>query len=168
LLEKVAGQQLARLTCFDAQSSAVDRGAIETAPHLCFIDGEHTAGAALADFELCHGVAHEQGLICFHDAWIVAPAIRRVKRRLRKRGALFVGTPLLGSLYVIALGGSTLLEAAPLAEMRRGELMFHLRAGLRRRHHRWVMQPLRRRNLMRPGALRRYWPPRGRRETPSS
>jgi Methyltransferase domain len=149
LLETLAGgERLARLSCFESEASRVDRRSIDPAPHLCFIDGEHTRKAALEDFEFCRGVAREDALICFHDAWIVSPAVREAKRRLRRSGIPFEGAPLQGSHYVLALGERPLLELQPLADQRRGELMFHLRAALRRRHHRWVMQPLRRRKVM--------------------
>jgi hypothetical protein len=49
---------------------------------LAFIDGEHTYNATLSDFDFCLRVINDDGIILFHDFYIIYPAIRKILKSL--------------------------------------------------------------------------------------
>ena len=69
-----------RLTCIDADASRVAPRVIDSQPHLCFIDGEHTDAAVVSDFAFCRRVLAKDGAIVFHGA-VVSRAGRDHFRR---------------------------------------------------------------------------------------
>ena len=105
LLEGVAPGQAARLQCCEATSSQVDPAALQPAPHLCFVDGEHTDRAAWADFQFCRrALRPEGGLIVFHDAAVIYEALARVVESLRAEGVAFRAYNLPDVLLCLELG----------------------------------------------------------------
>jgi hypothetical protein len=71
----VPGAHLAKLTSIDASTDALDPEALRA--DLCFIDAEHTNGAALRDARFCRQVIRDRGVIVFHDRTLVSEGIRR-------------------------------------------------------------------------------------------
>jgi hypothetical protein len=105
LLEALVPGRGADLVCFEATSTQLDPQAIDVAPQLCFIDGEHTDEAAWADFQLCRRVlAPSGGLIVFHDAAVVYEALARVVGTLQAEGVAFHAYNLPDVLFCIELG----------------------------------------------------------------
>lgn len=105
LLEAVAPGAGARLRCLEATSTQVDAAALQPAPHLCFVDGEHTDGAAWDDFQLCRRVLRPAGgLIVFHDAAVIYEALSRVVASLRAEGVPFRAYNLPDVLLCLELG----------------------------------------------------------------
>jgi len=124
--------QVAKVFCFDSDARGVDLTQISDPPDLCFIDGEHTKGAVLSDFDFCVRVCSSQAIICFHDDWIIYPALAEIIRGLRKRGTRFAAFKLHGSTFAIALGSSSIPEDDLIQEIAVNGRLFILRMRVRR------------------------------------
>jgi hypothetical protein len=109
-LGPLAPGSLDRIVCFDADAQRVPAAAISEAPHLCFIDGEHTDTAVWNDFQFCLQVARPDAVITFHDAALVALGLHRIERDLATRGIRFEGLKLQGEVYAIGLGRTAALQ----------------------------------------------------------
>jgi hypothetical protein len=81
----------------------------EWRPNLCFIDGEHTTAAVMADFAFCREVSAADAVILFHDSRWVAHALGEIIALLRREGARFEALMLGGSTFALALGESRAL-----------------------------------------------------------
>ncbi len=136
-LREVAGSAaLERVSTHECTAAQLDPRRIESPPHLCFIDGEHTTEAVLADFALCDRVRHHDAAICLHDGDVVWVALRRILRALRSRRADVEALKLGGSVVALAFGQSPVRRDAVIAALRRSSSIFFLRAAaldLRRR-----------------------------------
>jgi len=113
MLENLRGldrRRMDKLTCFDLDAAEVDRSRIDQAPDLCFIDGQHTMGAVLSDFEFCRKVCDNNSIIYFHDVYIIWPAIAAIVRNLERERITFRPLKLGGSTFALALGESPFLE----------------------------------------------------------
>jgi hypothetical protein len=71
---------LAKLTTFDLDAAEVRHAEINARADLVMIDGEHTVVAAFSDVMSLLPVASENAIISFHDANLVADAIRNLER----------------------------------------------------------------------------------------
>ena len=116
-LRRIAPEGLEKLTCIDADASAVAADRIDPKPDLCFIDGEHTDHAATSDFDFCRRVINPDGAIVFHDASIVYRALARIVRRLEDEGVRFTAYHLADSVFVIELGDCPLHGTPAIARM---------------------------------------------------
>ncbi len=105
-LGQISEKGLSKIVCFDHDARHIDPQRIDPAPHLCFIDGEHTNRAVVADFAFCYKISAPDAVIAFHDSGLVAKGIKTVKKWLRQRGIVYEGLKLGGSVYAICLGAS--------------------------------------------------------------
>ena len=112
LLEQVPGANLDKLHTFEAGTRDLSPCVISSAPRLCFIDGEHTNPAAACDADFCREVVRVPGVIAFHDAPVVAPAIGRF---LAKSGGF--GYRLRDLIFVVELGGRGIFNHPLIREM---------------------------------------------------
>jgi len=108
--------QTAKIACFDADARDIDPTLISDPPHLCFIDGEHTRAAVASDFAFCRRVCSPRAVICFHDDWIIYPALADILRSLQTQGTPARAFKLGGSTFAIALGTTSLPEDTFLRE----------------------------------------------------
>jgi hypothetical protein len=134
--------QVAKIVCFDSDARDLDPARLSDRADLCFIDGEHTKSAVLSDFDFCAHVCSSQAIICFHDDWIIYPALARIIRTLRRQGARFTALKLLGSTFVIALGASSLMADDFIQEIAVDGRLFILRMRVRRLLKRSLPSPL--------------------------
>jgi hypothetical protein len=105
LLRQVAGDGVAKIKTFDSDATAVDPAALPAAPHLCFIDGQHTEPAALSDFAFCRKVLRKDGaVVLFHDANIIFPALDAIVRKLRATGEELRAYILPSTVFVMEFG----------------------------------------------------------------
>ncbi|MFL6258767.1 MAG: class I SAM-dependent methyltransferase [Thermoanaerobaculia bacterium] len=109
-LRALDADQVSKIVCFESDARDVDPSRLPDRPDLCFIDGEHTRGAVLSDFELCFRVCSPRAVLCFHDDWIIYPALAGILRTLRERGTPFTAIKLQGSTFAILLGASAVPE----------------------------------------------------------
>ncbi|MEO6392410.1 MAG: class I SAM-dependent methyltransferase [Pyrinomonadaceae bacterium] len=94
----------AKIVTLDGDASAIDAAKITTPPELCFIDGEHTDGAAFSDFLFCLKVLAPNGVIMFHDAAVVYNGLRRCTDHLEQQGIKFRAYNLPDVMFVIEIG----------------------------------------------------------------
>ena len=125
-----------KVICFDNDARDVHPRAVEHAPNLCLIDGEHTTEAAIADFKFCRSVCAPDAVICFHDAGVVASAILAILRILKQERASFRYAKLGGSVYAISLGTSRALLDPAVRKLTRSHTMIRIK---------WMWERLRRR-----------------------
>jgi len=121
---------LGKIQAFDADASEVNVAAIDPAPALCFIDGEHTNPAALSDFRFCLRVGAPDCVFAFHDDYIIAGAIRSARRLLRAQERRAVGMKLTGSVYVLVRGELAARAAARLAPLSQNGTAYFFRGAL--------------------------------------
>jgi len=80
---------LAKLTTFDLDAAEVPHAEIKARADLVMIDGEHTVVAAFSDVMSLLPAVSESAVISFHDANLVADAIRNLERFLTYAGVKF-------------------------------------------------------------------------------
>jgi hypothetical protein len=108
LLRGVPDADLDKLQTVEMSTEDIAPGGFPR-PDLCFIDGEHTYAAALRDARFCRAVLQGAGVVAFHDAHIVEPAIRDF---LREASRPYRAYPLMTSHFVVELGaGRSLFDS---------------------------------------------------------
>jgi len=103
---------LAKLTTFDLDAAEVPRAEINARADLLMIDGEHTVVAAFSDVMSLLPVVSENAVLSFHDANLVADAIRNLERFFSYADVKFATVFLADNVCAIGLRGM----ADPVAE----------------------------------------------------
>jgi hypothetical protein len=140
-LRRVSAAQLGKIRCFDADAGDIDPSSIPAAD-FCFIDGEHTAAAVRTDFAFCLRTCTPNAAICFHDDFVIAPALRRILSDLRRQGVPFTARKLTGRTFGIFLRNCPALRDSYLSATSRAAGAWLLPRLLRRRLRSWVPTPL--------------------------
>jgi predicted O-methyltransferase YrrM len=117
LLREVEPSQLDKLVCIDGESSDLDPAMIDGPIDLCFIDGEHTDRAVLADFHFVKRVLGDSGAVVFHDAQIVYNGLTTIIADLRASGQRFHAYSLPDYMLVIEIGSAPLHQDPRIAAM---------------------------------------------------
>jgi hypothetical protein len=143
LLREVSADQLNKVNCIDADVRELTSNAVAGPIHLCFVDGEHTDEAMLADFEFCLSALGESGAIVFHDANILYDGLTEAIRRLEQRKRPFHAYNLPDALFVIEVGSFPLHRNEHVHERLIDNYVGYL-ASLRANDHfrRWANLPL--------------------------
>jgi hypothetical protein len=105
LLGGIPGANVGKITAIEEASEAIDPASIAVEPTLCFIDGEHTDRAALADALFCAAVA-PRSIVAFHDRSVVG---RGIAAFMQAAGGY--GHPLPDSIFVVDLAHRRRLDA---------------------------------------------------------
>jgi len=113
LLTAVDPQRVTKVECIDGDTNSIPPSRIHHAPDLCFIDGEHTSAAVVADFDFCLKVCAVGATIVFHDAQTVFRGLRLIVSRLKKTNRGFSLHALWDVVYVICLDGSMVRAGLP-------------------------------------------------------
>jgi Methyltransferase domain len=103
LLAAIDAEQARKIECFNGQTKSLSPARIREAPNLCFIDGEHTPEAVVADFDFCRKVCAPGATIVFHDAQIVFRGLRSVIYRVKREGGQYSAHALTDVVYVVCL-----------------------------------------------------------------
>jgi hypothetical protein len=98
------GAQMGKLVCFERDASDVAASELDVRPSFCFIDGEHTDGAAFRDFLSCRRLGTEPLVIAFDDVQLVFRAFARAVETLRKEGTRHLAYVLPDKIAVIEVG----------------------------------------------------------------
>jgi hypothetical protein len=106
LLAGIDPDGVKKIECIDGDTRFIPASTISRAPNLCFIDGEHTPAAVVADVDFCLKVCAVDATIVFHDAQTVFRGLRSVVARLRRAGRRFSSHAFLDMVYVICLDES--------------------------------------------------------------
>ena len=93
-----------KLVCFASDARDVHPRAIDEAPDICFIDGEHTDRAVLSDFAFCLAVCAPDAAILFHDAGSTRPGIKECLRLLRRSGRAYLAQQLRATRSLLRCG----------------------------------------------------------------
>lgn len=135
-------EQVSKIVCFESDAREIDPSRLPERPDLCFVDGEHTWSAVLSDFDFCLRVCSPRAILCFHDDWIIYPALARILRRLRKQGARLKAVKLQGSTFAILLGASTVPDDGFLREAAVDGRLFIFRMRVRHLLKRYLPDPV--------------------------
>lgn len=103
-LRAVAPQNLEKLTTIDGDSRSIDASQVTEKIDLCFIDGEHTDEAVVADFKFCLEVLNDDGCIAFHDTQITYNGVASCIDHLEQSGIAFHAYALPSVLFVVEVG----------------------------------------------------------------
>lgn len=103
LLGQVASDT-SKIRTIDGDTRMLDKAKIDRKVQLCFIDGEHTDEASMADFRFCLDVLDVNGAIIFHDAHIVYNSIANALGYLREQGISYQAYVLAHTAFVIEIG----------------------------------------------------------------
>lgn len=103
-LRGVAPEKMEKITTIDGESRSVDASRVTDKIDLCFIDGEHTDEAVVADFKFCLSVLNADGCIAFHDAQITYNGIASCIEYLEQNGLTFNAYPLPSVLFIVEIG----------------------------------------------------------------
>jgi Methyltransferase domain len=109
LLEDVPDADLMKLETIELSTEDIPAGSVAR-PDLCFVDGEHTYGAALRDARFCRAAMQGAGVVMFHDRRVVETAILAF---LRETSGPMTAYPLRSSLFAVELGAGTRLLHEP-------------------------------------------------------
>ncbi|MGB0034745.1 MAG: class I SAM-dependent methyltransferase [Candidatus Acidiferrales bacterium] len=132
LLAALDPQKTTKIECIDGSTKSISPSRISDAPNLCFIDGEHTREAVVADFDFCRRVCAENATIVFHDSQIVFRGLRSVVSKLRREGRQFSTHALSDVVYVLCLDRSTIpARLAKLSSVTREDDLWSRRNDLR-------------------------------------
>jgi hypothetical protein len=107
-LSRVPGADLEKLETIEASSWDIDPQELSDVPNLCFIDGEHTHDAALADARFCRQAIGDSGCIAFHDDSTVRTALRDFVGELAKERVEFTAYPVPKRIFVVEIGDAGL------------------------------------------------------------
>jgi predicted O-methyltransferase YrrM len=113
-----------KISTIDGSAPEIDGAALSHPVQLCFIDGEHTDRAAVADFELCLAALDDAGAIVFHDAAITYRGIADCLELVAHRAPVAYVLPEM--VFVVELGGFAIHDDPHVA----GALLHNHRAYL--------------------------------------
>jgi len=106
LLAAIDSDQGRKIDCVDGESKSISPSRISVPPNLCFIDGEHTPEAVVADFDFCLRVCAAGATIVFHDSQIVFRGLRSAISEMKRKGTQFSAHAMSDVVYVICLDRS--------------------------------------------------------------
>jgi hypothetical protein len=152
LLSDLPDADLRKVRTHDIGTEQLDPQAFEP-PHVCFIDAEHTDEACARDAEFCRNAVGEDGVIAFHDIFIVYRAVAALVKTLSATGTLHRLAYLPDNLFAVELGRGNLLSdpAVTGRQVPGAGLLSHLCWNDR---YRAILQGRRARLLRRLGLLR--------------
>jgi hypothetical protein len=124
LLAAIDPDGVKRIEYIDADTKFIPASSISRAPNLCFVDGEHTPAAVVADFDFCLKVCAVGAVIVFHDAQTVFRGLRSAVSMLKKTGRRFSTHAFSDMVYVICLDASAVRDklAKFVAQSRKDDL----------------------------------------------
>lgn len=104
-LRAVASDRIGKIVTIDGDTREIKQSQIADKIDLCFIDGEHTNTAVLADFKFCLDVLNPAGgAITFHDSQITYNGIADCVAHLKEKGMQFNAYVLPHIVFVIEIG----------------------------------------------------------------
>lgn len=104
-LRAVCPEQMEKIQTFDLDAADFPVEAVGEQPELFFIDGEHTDGAVVSDFNAVYKLISGPAVVAFHDAQIVFKGLLDITARLEADGAMFHAYCLPNCIFVIELNG---------------------------------------------------------------
>jgi Methyltransferase domain len=115
-LKTVAPAQVGKVVTIDGDSRQIDASEIKEKVQLCYIDGEHTDEAAIADFMFCHKVLDVNGAILFDDANIIYNGIAQCLEYLKDNSINFNAYILPDKVFAVEIGDFPLHQNSAILE----------------------------------------------------
>lgn len=104
-----------KISTIDGSAPEIEVATLGDPVQLCFIDGEHTDRAVVADFELCLAALDDAGgAIVFHDAAITYRGISTCLEMVADRAPVAYVLPEM--VFVVELGGFAVHDDAAVAD----------------------------------------------------
>jgi len=103
-LKNVASDQVQKISTIDGDTRSINHSEITDKVTLCYIDGEHTDEAVIADFNFCLSVLADSGAILFDDANIVYNGIADCLAKLKQKSVNFRAYNLPDKIFAIEIG----------------------------------------------------------------
>jgi len=129
-LAKIPHGDLTKIVTFEKDASQLVASDTPRLSHLCFIDGEHTNKAVQSDFKACLPRTARNGIIAFHDCFLVSAGILGCGRQIAGAGLPFAPFHYGGSnVFAYAIGtDAALVTRFESAGWRRGLQPIRLKA----------------------------------------
>lgn len=102
-LRAVAPAAIGKIRTIDADTREIGADRVGEKIDLCYIDGEHTDEAVIADFRFCLTVLAERGAILFDDANVIYNGIGESIAYLEKGGVDFRAYSLPSKVFVVEI-----------------------------------------------------------------
>lgn len=141
-LARLSSDGVGKIVCLDHDAKDVPVQLINPAPHLAFIDGEHTRAAVLSDFDFCSEVVRSDGVILFHDFFAIDTAILAICERLRRERRHYLPLRLDGSIFAIFFDPSLIGTDPYLADLQSKYGHLWRRYVVRSQLGRWLPEPV--------------------------
>lgn len=104
-LRGVSEERLAKIVTIDGDTREIGPESVPDKIDVCFIDGEHTDAAVMADFQFCLDKLNAAGgVILFHDSQIIYNGLARCIEHLKTIGKDFRAYILPHVVFVIEIG----------------------------------------------------------------
>jgi Methyltransferase domain len=103
-MRRIDAQASQKIITFESDASDVDPVKLPSSPDFCFIDGEHTSEAVIADFKFCYSVCSPNAAICLHDSRIIYSGIEKILSLLAGSNRTFSAGRLPGDTFGIFFG----------------------------------------------------------------
>jgi predicted O-methyltransferase YrrM len=109
LLSDLPDADMRKVRTHDIGTDQLDPQAFQP-PDVCFIDAEHTDEACARDAEFCRNVLREDGVIAFHDIFVVYRAVAAFVEALALTGTPHGLAYLPDNIFAVELGRGQLLS----------------------------------------------------------
>ena len=121
-LGRIPGADISKIKTFETTTARLTEKMIGAHPQWCFVDGEHTDEAVLADARFCLSVLAENGVIVFHDANLVFHGLQLFLNELSATGLLLSSAHSAGFDFLDRSRDDAFLRGRTIARADRGEL----------------------------------------------
>ena len=122
---------VSKIECVEKDASEIDISEINQAPHICFIDGEHTNRAAYSDYQFCKKITHQIGSILFHDFCIVHKAILKICFEAYCNGEVIYPVRMEGNVFAIFRDKNTIKKDPYILKLYKNKQNCIMRASLK-------------------------------------
>jgi hypothetical protein len=118
-----------KIESIDLDASEVEPSRIMGSPLIAFIDGEHTKKAVLSDFHFCSQIICKDGVVLFHDFFIIYPAILQICNHLSKQNCIYFPVKLEDNVFAIFFDENVLTTDSYLSSIhkRNRHFLFYFR-----------------------------------------
>jgi hypothetical protein len=130
LLSQVDPGRIGKIITFESDARDINPASIQPLADLAFIDGEHTNKAVLSDFGFCNSVLKTDGILLFHDYWIIKYALKRIQIKLTRQKRTFIAIRVKGNVFGIFFNKAVVMADPALKEQYELQQMYAHRAGL--------------------------------------
>ncbi len=116
-LKAVSPLQVEKVVTIDGETRHIEPSKVKDKITLCYIDGEHTDEAVLADFKFCLSVLDENGAILFDDANIIYNGLADCLEYLKDNSIRFRALILPDKVFAIEIGDFPLHQNSAVQEL---------------------------------------------------